>query len=95
MLSTLTMIRLGKTYGNLMVDVRASNEKLRARSRRIVALATGATDAEIETALSITDGEVKNAILTLLGDVDGPTAARLLDTANGHLREALQAAKNR
>ena len=42
MLSTITMIRLGKTYGNLMVDVRASNEKLRARSRRIVALATGA-----------------------------------------------------
>ena len=48
MLSTITMIRLGKTYGNLMVDVRASNEKLRARSRRIVALATGADDEEIE-----------------------------------------------
>lgn len=41
MLSTITMIRLGKTYGNLMVDVRASNDKLRARSHRIVALATG------------------------------------------------------
>ena len=51
MLSTITMIRLGKTYGNLMVDLRASNEKLRARSRRIVALATGAGDAEIESAL--------------------------------------------
>ncbi len=93
MLSTITMIRLGKTYGNLMVDVRASNEKLRARSRRIVALATGATDLEIETALRITNGEVKNAILTLLGGVDGPTAARLLEAADGHLREALQAAK--
>ncbi|MCF3176666.1 N-acetylmuramic acid 6-phosphate etherase, partial [Streptomyces sioyaensis] len=81
MISTLTMIRLGKTYGNLMVDVRASNEKLRARSRRIVALATGAGDREIETALSSTDGEVKNAILTLLGGVDAPTAARLLDAA--------------
>src|SRR6185295_5010869 len=44
MISTITMIRLGKTYGNLMVDVRASNEKLRARSRRIVALATDAPD---------------------------------------------------
>ncbi|MGX1973813.1 N-acetylmuramic acid 6-phosphate etherase [Streptomyces kronopolitis] len=92
MVSTLTMIRLGKTYGNLMVDVRASNEKLRARSRRIVALATGAGDREIEAALRSTDGEVKNAILTLLGDVDAPTAARLLDAADGHLRAALQAA---
>ena len=53
MLSTITMIRLGKTYGNLMVDVRASNEKLRARSRRIVALATGAGDAAIEDALGV------------------------------------------
>ncbi|MFI9354553.1 N-acetylmuramic acid 6-phosphate etherase [Streptomyces lydicus] len=94
MLSTITMIRLGKTYGNLMVDVRASNEKLRARSRRIVALATGAGEPEIEAALSRTDGEVKNAILTLLGDVDGPTAARLLDASGGHLRAALAAARN-
>lgn len=92
MLSTITMIRLGKTYGNLMVDVRASNDKLRARSRRIVALATGATDEEIETALAATDGEVKNAILTILGGVDGPTAARLLEENGGHLRAALAAA---
>ncbi|MEU1450775.1 N-acetylmuramic acid 6-phosphate etherase [Streptomyces avermitilis] len=92
MLSTITMIRLGKTYGNLMVDVRASNEKLRARSRRIVALATGATDEEIERALAATDGEVKNAILTILGGVDGPTAARLLEESDGHLRAALAAA---
>jgi N-acetylmuramic acid 6-phosphate etherase len=91
MLSTITMIRLGKTYGNLMVDVRASNEKLRARSRRIVALATGASDEEIEQALTATDGEVKNAILTILGGVDGPTAARLLEESDGHLRAALAA----
>ncbi|NGO14609.1 N-acetylmuramic acid 6-phosphate etherase [Streptomyces sp. HC44] len=92
MLSTITMIRLGKTYGNLMVDVRASNDKLRARSRRIVALATGASDNEIEAALAATDGEVKNAILTILGNVDGPTAARLLEESEGHLRAALAAA---
>ncbi|QWB24837.1 MULTISPECIES: N-acetylmuramic acid 6-phosphate etherase [Streptomyces] len=91
MLSTITMIRLGKTYGNLMVDVRASNDKLRARSHRIVALATGADDKEIEQALTATDGEVKNAILTLLADVDGPTAARLLAQSDGHLRAALAA----
>jgi N-acetylmuramic acid 6-phosphate etherase len=91
MLSTITMIRLGKTYGNLMVDVRASNEKLRARSRRIVALATGADDEEIEQALAATDGEVKNAILTILADIDAPTAARLLEETAGHLRAALEA----
>ncbi|MFJ9708352.1 N-acetylmuramic acid 6-phosphate etherase [Streptomyces sp. NPDC101234] len=92
MLSTITMIRLGKTYGNLMVDVRASNDKLRARSRRIVALATGASDEEIEAALTATGGEVKNAILVVLAGVDGPSAARLLEESRGHLRAALTAA---
>ncbi|MDT9697101.1 N-acetylmuramic acid 6-phosphate etherase [Streptomyces sp. P17] len=92
MISTITMIRLGKTYGNLMVDVRASNDKLRARSRRIVALATGAGEEEIERALAATDGEVKNAILVVLAGVDGPTAARLLEESGGHLRAALAAA---
>ncbi|MFI9104770.1 N-acetylmuramic acid 6-phosphate etherase [Streptomyces fildesensis] len=92
MLSTITMIRLGKTYGNLMVDVRASNEKLRARSRRIVALATRAPDATIEAALAAADGEVKQAILAILADVDAATAARLLAKSNGHLRAALESA---
>ena len=92
MLSTITMIRLGKTYGNLMVDVRASNDKLRARSRRIVALATGADDTDIERALGEAGGEVKTAILVLLAEVDGPTAARLLEETGGHLRAALASA---
>ncbi|MDX6311335.1 MAG: N-acetylmuramic acid 6-phosphate etherase [Streptomyces sp.] len=92
MLSTITMIRLGKTYGNLMVDVRASNEKLRARSRRIVTLATGAEAEAVEAALAATGGEVKPAILVVLGGVDGPTAARLLADAGGHLRAALASA---
>ncbi|GGS28647.1 N-acetylmuramic acid 6-phosphate etherase [Streptomyces griseoviridis] len=91
MLSTITMIRLGKTYGNLMVDVRASNEKLRARSRRIVAQATGAGDEEIERALDAAGGEVKQAVLILLAGVDGPTAARLLEDSGGRLRAALGA----
>jgi N-acetylmuramic acid 6-phosphate etherase len=92
MLSTITMIRLGKTYGNLMVDVRATNDKLRARSHRIVALATGAADAEIETALTATNGQVKHAILTILSGVDATTATRLLTETEGHLRAALAAA---
>ncbi|MET7611191.1 N-acetylmuramic acid 6-phosphate etherase [Streptomyces seoulensis] len=89
MLSTITMIRLGKTYGNLMVDVRASNAKLRARSRRIVAQATGAPDADIERALTEADGEVKTAILIILAGVDGSTATRLLEESDGRLRTAL------
>ncbi|MFI1333201.1 N-acetylmuramic acid 6-phosphate etherase [Streptomyces sp. NPDC020845] len=93
MVSTITMIRLGKTYGNLMVDVRASNEKLRARSRRIVSLATGAPDPQIEAALAASDGETKHAILAILGGVDAPTATRLLSESDGHLRAALEAAQ--
>ncbi|MEU5630799.1 N-acetylmuramic acid 6-phosphate etherase [Streptomyces rishiriensis] len=92
MISTVTMIRLGKTFGNLMVDVRASNDKLRARSRRIVALATGAADDTVEAALAAADGEVKNAILVVLAGVDGPAARRLLEESGGHLRAALGAA---
>ncbi|MDT0268112.1 N-acetylmuramic acid 6-phosphate etherase [Streptomyces sp. DSM 44915] len=92
MISTISMIRLGKTYGNLMVDVRASNEKLRARSRRIVTLATEAPAAAVEEALDATGGEVKNAILVLLGEVDAETAARLLAECQGRLRAALRRA---
>jgi N-acetylmuramic acid 6-phosphate etherase len=94
MISTISMIRLGKTYGNLMVDVRASNEKLRARSRRIVRLATGAPDDVVEAALTATGGEVKHAILTILGGVDTRTAERLLTESRGHLRAALAVARD-
>lgn len=91
MISTITMIRLGKTYGNLMVDVRASNEKLRARSRRIVALATGAPDEQIESSLAAADGEVKTAILMILADIDAKSADQRLTDSRGHLRAALHA----
>nr|WP_099908490.1 N-acetylmuramic acid 6-phosphate etherase [Streptomyces sp. TLI_171] len=92
MLSTITMIRLGKTYGNLMVDVRATNEKLRVRSRRIVALATDAEPAAVDAALEATGGRVKDAVLLLLADLDAATAAELLDRHDGRLRDALRAA---
>lgn len=93
MISTISMIRLGKTYGNLMVDVQASNEKLRARSRRIVRLATGAPEAAVADALAATGGDAKAAILTILGGVDAATADRLLAESSGHLRAALMAAR--
>ncbi|MFJ5880368.1 N-acetylmuramic acid 6-phosphate etherase [Kitasatospora cineracea] len=89
MISTITMVRLGRTYGDLMVDVRAGNGKLRSRARRIVVLATGAEPAAVDAALTATGGRVKDAILLLLADVDADRAADLLARHDGRLREAL------
>jgi N-acetylmuramic acid 6-phosphate etherase len=90
-LSTVTMVRLGKTFGNLMVDVVASNAKLRARARRAVGLATGAEDAQVEAALVDSGGDVKVAIVSLLSGVDATTAAARLERSNGVVRDALAA----
>lgn len=89
-LSTGVMVRLGKTYGNLMVDVRASNEKLRHRARRIAIAATGADESAVDQALADTDGDVKQAILVLLLDVEPNEAADRLHGAGGSVRAALQ-----
>jgi N-acetylmuramic acid 6-phosphate etherase len=88
-ISTVSMIRLGRTFGNLMVDVVADNEKLRARVRRTVALATGASDAEVAAALEASAGDAKVAIVSLLAGVDAPTARARLETARGVVRRAL------
>jgi len=90
MLSTISMIRLGKTFGNLMVDVAASNEKLRARVRRIVRSATGASPDEVDEALAAADGEAKVAIVSLLANVDAAEARSRLDGAGGNIRLALE-----
>ena len=91
MISTISMIRLGKTYGNLMVDVVAANEKLRARVRRIVAAASEADADRVEAALDEAEGDAKVAILLLLRDLDADTARALLATHDGNLRKALGA----
>jgi len=88
-ISTVSMIRLGKTYAGLMVGVVASNDKLRERVRRIVAEATGAPADEIEAALADADGDTKVAIVSLLGGVDAADARARLDAAGGNVREAL------
>jgi N-acetylmuramic acid 6-phosphate etherase len=88
-LSTVTMIRLGKTYAGLMVDVVPANEKLRARVRRIVAEATGASDEDVERALVDAGGEAKVAIVSLLADVDAQTSRARLAAAGGNVRLAL------
>src|SRR5215475_673927 len=89
-ISTLSMIRLGKTYGDLMVDVASTNEKLRARARRAVSVATGASDDAVDAALAAAGGEAKVAIVSLLGDVDAETARAQLERAGGHIRRALR-----
>jgi N-acetylmuramic acid 6-phosphate etherase len=88
-ISTVVMVRLGRTLGNLMVDVSAGSEKLVDRARRIVATAAGRPPAEAAAALEAADGEVKTAIVSLLAGID-PAAARLrLAQANGIVRQAL------
>ena len=90
MLSTLSMVRLGKTYGHLMVDVAPSNEKLRARVRRIVRTAAGVSAEEAEVALAAADGDAKVAIVSLLGDIDADEARDRLDAAGGHVSRAVE-----
>lgn len=91
MLTTATMVRLGKTYGNLMVDLRATNNKLRQRSRRIVAELTGLDESAAERLLAGCDGEVKTAIVMQRCNVDAPTARRRLAASDGRLRGAIEA----
>jgi N-acetylmuramic acid 6-phosphate etherase len=88
-ISTVAMIRLGKTYGDLMVDVRGSNEKLAARARRIVQSATGVSEEEARAALAEADGSAKVAIVALLAGTDARTARERLDRSGGVIRSAL------
>ncbi len=89
MLSTGVMIRLGKTFGNLMVNVQATNAKLQARARRIVEEACGITTDEAAARLDACDGQVKPAIVSTLAGVTPDEARRRLDAAGGVVRRAL------
>jgi N-acetylmuramic acid 6-phosphate etherase len=88
-ISTVVMVRLGKTYGNLMVDLVASNAKLRDRVRRIVGHATGAARDEVEAALEAADGDARVAIVMLAAGVGASEARSRLDAAGGVVRKAL------
>ena len=89
-LSTVSMIRLGKTYGNLMVDVAASNEKLRERVRAIVRVATGAEARQADEALEAAGGIAKVAIVSLLAGVDAAVARERLKSSDDNVRAALR-----
>src|SRR5262249_5207104 len=89
MISTGVMIRLGKTYGNLMVDLRATNSKLRRRARRIVQEVCGVTGEEAEAIVQMCGGSVKVAIVATLAGVSPEEARRRLEAADGVVRQAL------
>ncbi|MBA3943333.1 MAG: N-acetylmuramic acid 6-phosphate etherase [Herpetosiphonaceae bacterium] len=89
MISTGVMVRLGKTFGNLMVDVQPTNAKLRRRAVCIVAEACQVPSEEAETALSAADGNVKVAIIVTLAQVGPVEARRRLEVAGGVVRHAL------
>ena len=89
MISTGAMIEIGKTYGNLMVDVQDTNQKLHARALRIIRQVTRATPERAEAALAQSGGSAKLAILMLQLGLSAPDAQARLSHAGGFLRRAL------
>lgn len=89
LLTTAAMVRLGKVYGNLMVDVRATNVKLRDRAIRIVQAATTADRDQAQIALNVCEWHCKTAIVMLECNLSAPEATRRLQEANGWVRAAL------
>lgn len=90
MLSTGAMIKLGKVYGNLMVDVKPSNEKLIRRCVTIVCSAAECTEAEATKALEACDYRPKVAIVMVLRGVDADTACAMLQKAEGRIAKVLE-----
>lgn len=89
MLSTASMIKLGKVYGNLMVDVQMTNEKLHNRAVNIVKMATGASDEEARVAIKEQNYHTKAAILQVTTGLRGTEAKELLEKHEGYLRNAI------
>ena len=89
MISTITMMKAGKTYGNLMVDVVSSNKKLRKRAVRIVCQIENCDAQEAQAALEANDWSVKAAVVSHRFGVDNPAALRLLEEKGGYLASAL------
>jgi N-acetylmuramic acid 6-phosphate etherase len=90
MLTTGAMVLMGKTYGNLMVDLNATNSKLTARAKRIVRTLTELDDDKVTALLDRCDGEVKTAIVSYRLDLSPDQARSKLKAAEGHLRRALE-----
>jgi N-acetylmuramic acid 6-phosphate etherase len=89
--STALMVRLGKTYSNLMAEVSATNDKLRVRRVRILREASGADEMAAEAALTEADGDLRTALVAVLGGAGAEQARRALDATDGTVRGALTA----
>jgi N-acetylmuramic acid 6-phosphate etherase len=89
MLTTAAMIKLGKVYQNLMVDLQATSQKLAERSKRIIMLVTGIDYEQAEKYLEEADHQVKTALVMILGKVDKNKAKRNLKAADGLVKGAL------
>ena len=87
-ISTVTMIRLGRTFGGLMVGVVPANEKLRERARRNVVLASGASEERVDEALQAAAGDARVALVSLLAGVDADAARTRLEASDGSVRKA-------
>lgn len=90
MLSTASMILNGKVYQNLMVDVQQTNEKLVTRAENIIMEATGCTREEASKARVAANGKVKLAVTMILTGLDMDSAAKKLEDAKGHVRDAIK-----
>ena len=90
MLTTGAMVLLGKTYGNLMVDLKATNTKLVARTRRMVAMLTGVSEETAESLLGSCGGELKTAVVAHRHGIPAEAAREMLRRAGGQLRIALE-----
>jgi N-acetylmuramic acid 6-phosphate etherase len=89
MFSTGAMVRLGKTYGNLMVDLRATNTKLQARTNRIIRILTGLSVEAANELLKDCNGELKTALVSALGNLPPAAARQRLGQSDGKVRQAL------
>jgi len=92
MITTAAMVRMGKVHDNLMVDVLATNEKLRRRAQRIVEVVAGVPAAEARAALDRCGGETKTAIVALARGLEPAAARQRLGSRGGVLRRALEEA---
>ncbi|MCR4403582.1 MAG: N-acetylmuramic acid 6-phosphate etherase [Firmicutes bacterium] len=92
MISTATMVRLGRVYDNFMVDMKATNRKLRSRAVRMISAATGLSGEESVRLLDEAGGNIKTAIVMALASVGRAEAERALESAHGHAREAVRLA---
>jgi len=90
MLTTASMIRLGKVYENMMIDLQMTNKKLVERSRKIVMIITGLNYDEATIALDNAKGHVKTALVMIKANVDLKTAKERLKTADGFVRKAIK-----